>query len=79
MGFAEVVRRGRYRLGWSQETLAQTLGVTQRYVSAVENGEGDNPTLETIRQFMNALQLQPKDLELLFEHQPALLEANGDG
>ncbi len=66
MGFAEVVRRGRSRLGWSQTVLAQELGVSQRYISEVEGGESDNPTLETMRRFYRALKLEWRDLELLF-------------
>ena len=66
MRFGALIRRSRQRRGWSQSVLAERLGVTQRYVSTVESGEADNPTLETICAFARALDLRFFELKLLF-------------
>ena len=70
MRFGELVRNSRQKRGLSQTTLAKRLRVTQRYVSQVESGEGDNPTLETIRTFAKALHLKFTELQPLFASSP---------
>jgi transcriptional regulator with XRE-family HTH domain len=66
MRFGEMVRRSRLRRGWSQSVLAQRLGVSQRYVSAVEGGVADNPKLETICAFASTLEWRFYELKPLF-------------
>ena len=66
MRFGELVRRSRLERGWSQAFLAEQLGVTQRYVSAVEGGESDNPQLETICTFAAALEWRFYQLKPIF-------------
>jgi transcriptional regulator with XRE-family HTH domain len=66
MRFGELVRRIRLEHGWTQATLAGRLGVTQRYVSAVEGGGADNPRLETICAFAVALELRFYQLKPIF-------------
>ena len=73
MRFGELVRRSRLERGWSQAVLAARLGVTQRYVSAVEGGESDNPKLETICTFAAALEWRFYQLKPIF----ACLVLNG--
>ncbi len=66
MGFGELVRRSRLARGLSQSALATRIGVSQRYVSGVEHGEADNPTLETICAFARALELRFYELKPIF-------------
>jgi transcriptional regulator with XRE-family HTH domain len=66
MGFGELVRRSRLARGLSQSALATRIGVSQRYVSGVEHGEADNPTLETICTFARALELKFYELKPIF-------------
>ena len=66
MRFGELVRHHRLERGWSQSTLAERLGVTQRYVSGVESDAANNPTLETICAFVLALELRFYELKPLF-------------
>lgn len=66
MRFGTLVRRSRLERGWSQSVLAERLGVTQRYISAVEHGEADNPTLETICSFARAFQFRFYELKPIF-------------
>ena len=73
MTFAQIVRARRKALGLTQEDLAAQLQVSQRYVSAVETGDAENPTLETIREFARALGLEPGDLEPLLTHKPTTI------
>ena len=63
MRFGKLVRRSRQLRGISQGALAKRIGVSQRYVSGIENGEADNPTLKTIQRF--ASEFTWTDLELL--------------
>lgn len=66
MRFGELIRRSRLERGWSQSRLAERLGVTQRYISAVERGEADNPTLGTICTFARTLGLKFYELKPVF-------------
>ena len=66
MRFGALIRQSRLRRGWSQSALAAQLNVSQRYVSSVENGEADNPTLETICAFARALGLRFFELKPIF-------------
>jgi transcriptional regulator with XRE-family HTH domain len=63
--FSEIIRARRKALNLTQSDLATTLNVSQRYISAIEAGVSDNPTLETIREFATALHLEVADLEPL--------------
>ena len=65
MTFSEIIRARRKALNLTQSDLATTLQVSQRYISAIEAGVSDNPTLETIREFAAALHLEVADLEPL--------------
>lgn len=65
MTFSEIIRARRKALNLTQSDLASTLHVSQRYISAIEAGVSDNPTLETIREFAAALNLEVADLEPL--------------
>lgn len=57
-----MVKSQRQSLGLSQAALADALGVSQRYVSKIEAGECENPTLDTIRSFAPILNLDVLEL-----------------
>lgn len=48
------IRRSREAKGWSQKALAERLGVTVPYISAVENGK-ENLTVDQLDRFADAL------------------------
>ena len=74
MGFSQLVKQSRQARGLSQTSLAKRIGVSQRYVSGIENGEAENPTLNTIRRF--ALEFTWANSELLELFNPSSPAAN---
>jgi len=56
-GLGEAVANRRAELHLSQIQLAERTGVRQADISRIERGKG-NPTLETVRKILSALQLQ---------------------
>ena len=70
MPFSDIIKAKRKVLGLTQHDLADKLRVSQRYISAIEAGISDNPTLETIREFAEALGLEASDLEPLLAIAP---------
>ena len=70
MPFSDIIKAKRKALGLTQHDLADKLRVSQRYISAIEAGISDNPTLETIREFAEALGLEASDLEPLLAIAP---------
>lgn len=54
--FGPVLRRRRAQLGLSQSALAERSGVTQNYLSLVENGHR-TPVLETLSKIAAALEV----------------------
>lgn len=59
--FGQAVREKRLALGWSQEELAEKVGLHFTYVSSVERGER-NIALENIVKLARGLGLHPIDL-----------------
>jgi XRE family aerobic/anaerobic benzoate catabolism transcriptional regulator len=59
--FAEQLRAARHRAGLSQEDLANSAEMSQRYLSGLESGAG-NPTLEVIAALAAALRVDPASL-----------------
>jgi transcriptional regulator with XRE-family HTH domain len=55
------LRRIRLQKGLSQEELAATSGVSQQYLSGLENGLR-NPTLELLHRIADALKSPPESL-----------------
>lgn len=68
------VRRARERAGLSQEQLAVRAGVSQQYVSTVENGRR-NVTVVSL--YILAQQMNATPVELLTPDDEALTEAPG--
>jgi len=54
----ENVRRRRQELDLTQEALADKLGVTQSYLSEIENGKR-SPLLGTLAEFSEVLEVDP--------------------
>jgi transcriptional regulator with XRE-family HTH domain len=59
--FRRNVKRRRIELGYTQTDLADRLGVKQPVVAMVESGR-TSPTLKTVQQFAEALQMSPSEL-----------------
>lgn len=53
--------RARKAKGWTQETLAEKAGLSQQYISGLENGRR-NPTILTIYELATALGVSHVDL-----------------
>ena len=68
------VRRARERAGLSQEQLAVRAGVSQQYVSTVENGRR-NVTVVSL--YILAQQMDATPVELLTPDDEALTDASG--
>ena len=59
--FGKVIRSLREEKSWSQEKLAEEVGVHRTYVGMVERGE-KNIALKNIERFARALSVQIKDI-----------------
>jgi transcriptional regulator with XRE-family HTH domain len=59
--FGRRVRRLREQLGFSQEELADRVGIHRTYVGGIERGER-NPTLGTIYRIARGLKIEPSRL-----------------
>ncbi|OFV68925.1 helix-turn-helix domain-containing protein [Acetobacterium wieringae] len=57
MNIGERIKKEREQLGWSQEALAFSAGVSQRCISHYELGQRE-PQYETIKKIMKALGFQ---------------------
>ena len=55
------IRAARRRAGMPMTTLAERAGVSQPYLSQLENGR-NNPSIQTLYRIANALDLSPQDL-----------------
>jgi len=51
----------RKQRGWSQETLAERVGISTQYVSNIERGK-ENPTLDLLLRLAEGLRVSPADL-----------------
>ena len=60
--FGKRVRELREKAGWSQQQLADKVGIPQSYVSRVETGE-HAPTRKTVEKFAKALKVTVRDLD----------------
>ena len=66
--FGRNLRAHRQRLGLSQETFADELGVHRTYMGGVERGER-NLTLQSVERFADQIGVSP--IELLSERRPS--------
>lgn len=57
-----ILKEWRLRRGYSQAELAQRSGVKQPIISAVENGNALNPTVDTVFRLSKALRCAMDDL-----------------
>ena len=55
------VKRLRREKGWTQEALAEFTGVSQQFISELENGKS-NPTILTLHELARGLGVRPMDL-----------------
>jgi transcriptional regulator with XRE-family HTH domain len=62
MTIGMALRRLREKAGMSQLDLAKRSGVAQGYISELEAGQKDNPTLPTLRKLAAALRVKVTDL-----------------
>lgn len=70
---AENVRRLRVERGWSQQMLAEAVGVTQGAISQIENGS-TGPRMATLERLAVALNVEPASL--LIPHQELRYESH---
>ncbi|CAL83215.1 hypothetical protein GJ703_00672 [Clostridium botulinum] len=69
MGDVEL-RKLRTKLGYTQETLGERIGVEQPYISRLENGEIEFMTIGKLKKLSHALQVHPvKLLEILLKEE----------
>lgn len=59
---SENVKKFRELLGWSQNELAKRSGVSQPYISELEDGKADNPSMKTLEKLANALGVYVSEL-----------------
>ena len=54
-GLNEVLKRLREEKGWSQQALADRVGVSDAYIAMIERGKRQNPSLVLLRRLAKAL------------------------
>lgn len=59
--FSKNLKRLRNKKGYSQEELAEMLGITARYVQQLEGAKCPDVKIETIAALAKALKAKPKD------------------
>lgn len=57
MSLGDKVRAARKRLGWTTQMLANNAGLSQSYISGIEN-DGKSPSAKTLMRIAAALQIQ---------------------
>jgi transcriptional regulator with XRE-family HTH domain len=65
---AERLREHRKKQGLSQEELADLVGLDRTYISLLETGKRDNPTLDTLADLAQVLQISASDLLMQDTH-----------
>jgi two-component system, response regulator len=76
--FGASVRSLRYRLGISQEVLAERAGLHRTYIAGIEGGTR-NVTLKSLDKLARALQVTPATLLLQLSDPPTKEEPSSDG
>lgn len=54
-------KKYRNRLGYTQETLAEILGISTRHLQRIEKNENE-PSLELLRKLIKILQIENEDI-----------------
>jgi XRE family transcriptional regulator, regulator of sulfur utilization len=72
------IRELRQARGWSQENLAQRVGVVQSAISQIERGTA-GPTLSTLFDIARALSVLPSALLEGDEYPATIVEKQGNG
>ncbi len=62
MGLGRTIRAQREEMGLSQARLAVAAGLSQGYLSQIENGEVSNPSAAVLFRLAQALHVDPRDL-----------------
>ncbi|HXG36888.1 MAG TPA: helix-turn-helix transcriptional regulator [Dehalococcoidia bacterium] len=62
MGLGETIRKQREDMGLSQAQLASAAGLSQGYLSQIENSEVANPSAAVLFRLAQALHLDPRSL-----------------
>lgn len=78
--FGGTLRRYRLRAGYSQNTLAQIVGINASYINRLESGEREAPTRDIAQALGRALSLVPEETDrLMFAagHVPPTLQKLG--
>ena len=68
--FGEAVRKWRQERGFSQERLAELVGLSTSMIGMVERGE-KNTTLENVQRLSDALSVETRDFFVASEEDPA--------
>ncbi len=55
------VQKRRNEIGYTQEKLAETIGISRAYMGFIEQGR-NAPSLEVLQKIAKALKISPKDL-----------------
>ena len=59
---AKMVKQLREQKGWSQERLARIADISNNTITNIEVGNQLNPTIETLKKIVKALEVDVKDL-----------------
>lgn len=62
MGLGKTIRKVREEIGMSQAQLASCAGLSQGYLSQIENDEVQNPSAAVLFRLANALHIDPRAL-----------------
>ena len=71
--FGKILRDYRVKAGFTQEELAEKIGISLKYISRIENGNNGVKT-QTLIKYMNDLGLSPNTLYASFLSNPEVKE-----
>lgn len=68
---AQIIKAARLRKGWSLRQAEKRLGVSNAYLSQLETGKQDNPTLSVISAICREYGLTPKAIVTAYQNAQA--------